>query len=120
MEKQVVEVDNWTIQSLISEMVRKEIQDAVKMLVAENQPKRDEAREYLKIDEALDYINGKGLKMSRSTLYKLTAEKQIKFRRFGKRRIVFDVPELDKWINNQLEAKPNTVAKAVAASARRK
>lgn len=120
MDKNEVRIGERTIQSLIGEIVKKEIQEAVKMLVAENQPKRDETKEYLNMEEAVAYINGKGLKLSLSSLYKLTSAKKITFRRFGERRVVFDVSELDSWINKQFESRPNPVAKAVAASARRK
>lgn len=77
----------------------------------------------LNIDEALSYMNEKGYSISKSTIYKRTMEKTIPFHRFGKRKIIFDIDELDQWISKQLSGsadKVNEITKSVADSARRK
>ena len=118
MEK-AVRKEELMVRTFISDIIRDEVANAVRIILEEAKPK-PEVVKYLKIDEAIGYIKGKGLKMGKSNLYKLTAAKQIPFKRWGDRQIVFDVDELDGWIEKQLENKPNPVAKAVAASARRK
>ena len=77
----------------------------------------------LNIDEALSYMNEKGYSISKSTIYKRTMEKTIPFHRFGKRKIIFDIDELDQWISDQLSGnreRINEVTKHVAEVARKK
>ena len=50
-------------------------------------------------------------------------EKTIPFHRFGKRKIIFDIDELDQWISDQLSGnreRINEVTKHVAEVARKK
>jgi excisionase family DNA binding protein len=74
----------------------------------------------MNMDEAVSYMNDSGYPISKSTIYKHTMSGTIPFRRFGGRKIVFRVDDLDKWINDRLLGKNNDVVKKVAASARRK
>jgi len=77
----------------------------------------------LNIDEALSYMNEKGYSISKSTIYKRTMEKTIPFHRFGKRKIIFDIDELDQWISDQLSGnreRINEVTNHVAEVARKK
>lgn len=70
--------------------------------------------------EAISYINNRGLKISKSSIYKKTAEKEVPFQRWGGKKIVFVRQELDEWIENQLSKRENGVIKTVADAARRK
>ena len=83
----------------------------------------DEQKDYFSLDEGLSYINERGLTISKSTLYKKTAGREIPFQRWGGKKIVFLRDELDQWISKQLsgkEDKVSEIAKSVADSARRK
>jgi excisionase family DNA binding protein len=83
----------------------------------------DEQKDYFSLDEGLSYINERGLTISKSTLYKKTADREIPFQRWGGKKIVFLRDELDQWINKQLSGKEDKVSeitKSVADSARRK
>ncbi len=83
----------------------------------------DEQKDYFSLDEGLSYINERGLTISKSTLYKKTANREIPFQRWGGKKIVFLRDELDQWISKQLSGKEDKVSeitKSVADSARRK
>lgn len=83
----------------------------------------DEQKDYFSLDEGLSYINERGLTISKSTLYKKTADREIPFQRWGGKKIVFLRDELDQWISKQLSGnadKVNEITKSVADSARRK
>lgn len=83
----------------------------------------DEQKDYFSLDEGLSYINERGLTISKSTLYKKTADREIPFQRWGGKKIVFLRDELDQWISKQLSGKEDKVSeitKSVADSARRK
>ena len=83
----------------------------------------DEQKDYFSFDEGLSYINERGLTISKSTLYKKTADREIPFQRWGGKKIVFLRDELDQWISKQLSGKEDKVSeitKSVADSARRK
>ena len=55
-----------------------------------------EQKDYFSLDEGLSYINERGLTISKSTLYKKTADREIPFQRWGGKKIVFYVMN---WIN---------------------
>lgn len=50
------------------------------------------------MDRAVVYLNTKGFKITKHTLYKHTAKGTIDFSRFGKRKIVFTKEQLDEFI----------------------
>ena len=81
-------------------------------------------KNFLPLDEALAYINGRGLKISKETIYKLTSLKQIPFQRWGGRKIVFERDKLDEWLEARLscdeEKRTNRITNNVARSARKK
>lgn len=87
------------------------------------EPTKNE-NDFLPFNEGLDYINEKGLEISKATLYKLTSTKQIPFQRWGGRKIVFVRGELDKWIETRLSCdenkRPDRITNNVARSARKK
>jgi excisionase family DNA binding protein len=74
---------------------------------------KDTGKPYLSINEGLQYLNDRGLKMSKSTLYKHTMNESIPFQRFGERKIVFLREELDEWIEERLSGNDNTLNNAV-------
>lgn len=59
-------------------------------------------RNLVSLNDALAYLNGKGIKMSKSTIYKRTMEGIIPFKRFGMRKIVFNLDELDNWVDEMI------------------
>lgn len=83
-----------------------------------------EEKDFLPLNEALVYMNNKGFEISKDTIYKLTSLKQIPFRRFGGRKIVFERDELDKWLEARLscdeEKRTNRITNHIAQSARKK
>ncbi len=78
----------------------------------------------MNIDEALIYLNEQGYPISKSTMYKHTMAGTIPFSRFGERKILFDVNELDQWISKRLIGNDATggdeITNTVAENARRK
>ena len=81
----------------------------------------DEQKDYFSLNEALNYLNERGLSISKSTLYKKTADKEIPFQRWGGRKIVFLREELDQWIDEQLSSNENKeITNVVAGAARKK
>ncbi|MBZ4037303.1 helix-turn-helix domain-containing protein [Flavobacterium sp. 17A] len=56
----------------------------------------------LSLDQAVLFLQEKGIKISKSSIYKLTSNNSISFRRFGN-RLVFSEDELEKWISLQLK-----------------
>lgn len=59
--------------------------------------------------------------MSKSKLYKLTAQKQIPFRKAGE-RLIFSTPELTRWCEGQITnpfSSQNMAITAVVKSAQR-
>lgn len=74
----------------------------------------------LNIDEAVEYLNDSGFKISKSTIYKNTMDGTIPFQRFGKRRLVFKADDLDQWLESKISIENDDIAKNVAKSAKRK
>ncbi len=84
----------------------------------------EKEKDFLPLDEALNYLNNKGLSISKSHLYKLTSLKQIPFQRWGGRKIVFEREKLDEWLEARLscdeEKGTNRITNHVAQTARKK
>ncbi|MFA5433280.1 MAG: helix-turn-helix domain-containing protein [Candidatus Paceibacterota bacterium] len=78
----------------------------------------------MNIDEALIYLNEQCYPISKSTMYKHTMAGTIPFSRFGERKILFDVNELDQWISKRLIGNDATggdeITNKVAENARKK
>lgn len=62
-----------------------------------NAPAKEE-RDYLSIDEAVEYLRSKGYRITKSTLYVHTSKSTIDFHRMGERKIVFTTEQLDQFI----------------------
>lgn len=76
---------------------------------------------YLNVNELIIYLREKGIKMSKSTIYKLTMNNEIPFQRFGNREIFFVPGELDKWIDSRMSGrKKSEIINNVARAAKNK
>ena len=95
--------------------------ETIREMLTDQPGPKDETKDFLSFEDGLDYINEKGISISKSTLYKRTSMNEIPFRRFGARKIMFEPNILDAWINDQLSKdESNVMLKDVARSARRK
>ena len=99
---------------------RSELDRIMKEAVEKALKLRAPAKKRLNLDEAVAYLNESGVPISKSTVYKNTMDKTIPFSRFGDRRIVFNVEDLDRWVEDRLAKRQNTVTESVRQSARRK
>lgn len=104
---------------------KQELREVLSEMIAPTKepiPSPQEERQFLSLDEGVEHIENRGLKISKSYLYYLTGNNQIPFRRFGKRKIFFDAEELNVWINSRLERKSGTneIISTVAQEARKK
>ncbi|MGV0939986.1 helix-turn-helix domain-containing protein [Empedobacter sp. ULE_I140] len=52
------------------------------------------SKQFISFKEAIDY-----LKVSKSTLYKLTSNREIEFYKPNRGKIYFKLEDLDNWIN---------------------
>lgn len=59
-------------------------------------------RERYGIDEAIEYLRGKGLDICKSTLYRHTSNGTIDFLRAGKRKVVFTEKQLDDFAEKMI------------------
>lgn len=99
---------------------RSELDRIMKEAVEKALKLRAPEKKRLNLDEAVAYLNESGVPISKSTVYKNTMDKTIPFSRFGDRRIVFNVEDLDRWVEDRLAKRQNTVTESVRQSARRK
>lgn len=98
-------------------MHRSELDRLLKEAVREALDLRAPVKERMNIDEAVAYLNENGVPITKSTVYKHTMSKTIPFKRFGDRRIVFSVKDLDEWVDAQLARRQNRVIEHVKNSA---
>ena len=106
---------------------RGDLEDLLKQVAANTKAEAtaEPARKLkMNIDEALIYLNEQGYPISKSTMYKHTMAGTIPFSRFGERKIIFDVNELDQWISKRLIGNDATggdeITNTVAEKARKK
>jgi hypothetical protein len=96
------------------------VNDAVRMAITPLIPQKKEEPERFNINGAVTYLQEKGIRISKSALYKVTPNGGIPVHRFGS-RLVFDCHELEEWANFKLKnANTNKIAHAVAKSIKRK
>jgi hypothetical protein len=67
--------------------------------IAKTEPKK---KEYYSIDEAVKYLNDKGLSISKPSLYQHTAKGTIEYGRAGERKLVFTEQQLDDFIEKMI------------------
>lgn len=79
-----------------------DLRSVVKEAVAEAMNEKKATPQTLSVDEAVTYLNANGAKISKSTIYKLTSEGKIPFRRFGERKLIFDRNELEQWAQDRI------------------
>ncbi|EKT3966989.1 helix-turn-helix domain-containing protein [Flavobacterium psychrophilum] len=70
----------------------------------------------ISINQAVLFLKEKGLIISISSIYKLTSSKSIPFKRFGN-RLIFDVTELESWVQSKLLKNENDELKSIVKSA---
>jgi hypothetical protein len=100
----------------IIDIVGDAVRTAITPLV---QSPKDEPERF-NIDKAVEYLKKMGLMISKSSLYKHTANGDIPVHRFGS-RLIFVRQELDEWANTKLKSTNNNkIAYAVAGSITRK
>jgi excisionase family DNA binding protein len=51
-------------------------------------------------EEAVEILNEKGYKITKTSLYRLTGEKAIPFRKFGK-KLLFDEEQIIEWAESR-------------------
>lgn len=61
-----------------------------------------EKPEHLSMDELPNYLQSKGVRLSKSTLYKLTAKNEIPYKRFGERKLLFAPSAIDAWAEQRI------------------
>jgi hypothetical protein len=59
-------------------------------------------KEYYTIDEAVKYLNGKGLSISKSSLYQHTARGGIEHGRAGERKLIFTENQLNDFLEKMI------------------
>ncbi len=59
-------------------------------------------KEYFTIDEAVKYLNDKGLSISKSSLYQYTARGGIKYGRAGERKLIFTENQLNDFLEKMI------------------
>lgn len=102
----------------LEEIVHKAVKNA---FPSEQETKPQKIPDNCCVEQALAFLSENGYKLSKSRLYKMTANKQLPFRYFG-RRIVFSRTELLQWIDGQTTPSSNSdqTLLAIAESARKK
>ena len=73
------------------------------------------------LEQALAFLSENGYRMSKSRLYKMTADKKVPFRYFG-RKLVFSKEELLGWVHSHTKPSSNSeqIVMSLAKSAMRK
>ena len=61
-------------------------------------------KENYSMDEAVEYLESKGYKISKATLYGHTSKGTIDYFRFGKRKLSFSKNHLDTFLNRMKNA----------------
>lgn len=59
-------------------------------------------KEYYTIDEAVKYLNDKGLSISKSSLYQHTAKGTIEYKRAGERKLIFTENQLNDFLEKMI------------------
>lgn len=107
-------IDKNDLREIIAELIPSKEQTCV--------DDNNDEKSFMTLDETVEYLAAKGLKSSKSTIYKKTSSGEIPCHHWGGRRVVFLKNEIDDWITKQFQGNKadNSILKAVAASARKK
>lgn len=98
------------------------VQNAIKKVLPNKEEERNQKiPDSCSVEQALQFLLENGYKMSKSKLYKMTANRDLPFKYFG-RRIIFSRNELLEWVEQQSipSSNPNAVLLNIAKDARRK
>ena len=98
------------------------VQNAIKKVLPDKEEeKKQNMPDSCSVDQALQFLLENGYKMSKSKLYKMTANRDLPFKYFG-RRIIFSRSELLEWVEQQSipSSNPDVVLLNIAKDARRK
>jgi hypothetical protein len=74
----------------------------IKKVLLSNKEKNEPEAKYLNLSSALVMLSKQGFSMSKSRVYKMTAEGSLPCRRFGN-RLVFNSLDLLNWCEGQLK-----------------
>lgn len=74
----------------------------IKEILLQRIEKPEEIPKYLDVEQALLYLKKQGYSMSKSKLYKLTAQRNIPCHK-SDGRVYFTSQELDNWVTSQIE-----------------
>lgn len=107
-----------TLPEQLDEIIQQAVKKALPS-VSEDKPQK--IPDICSVKQALAFLSENGYKLSKSKLYKLTANKILPFRYFG-RRIIFSRDALLQWVEKQTvsSSNPDEALLVLAASARRK
>lgn len=75
--------------------------DTILSVLSTNIERKVETAKILDVEEAVAYLNIKGYKMSRSTLYKYSCSKKIPCIKLGN-RLGYETEFLDEWIKTKI------------------
>lgn len=81
---------------------KQDLIDAFREVLKEVLNEKTETKSVFSVVEAVEYLNSKGYKITKSGIYRHTMNGTIQFDRFGKRKIVFNLEHLDEFIKNNL------------------
>lgn len=81
---------------------KQDLIDAFREVLKEVLSENTETKSVFSVVEAVEYLNSKGYKITKSRIYRHTMNGTIQFDRFGKRKIVFKPEYLDEFIKNNL------------------
>lgn len=80
-----------------------ELEDVIRQTVKSLLSEKEVQKRNLNVTEAVEFLNEMGIPITKSTLYRHTMDATIPFKRFGERKLVFNVDELEEWANSQLK-----------------
>ena len=97
------------------------VQNELERLSTITTPKPKEWPLVLNLDEVQAWLKSQGWPVTKSTLYKMTHQNEIPFRKLGK-RLVFSTEDLSTWLQSKATVEDRSLNEALtlAASARRK
>ena len=82
---------------------KSELEDVIRQTVKSLLTEKEVQKRNLNVNEAVEFLNEMGIPITKSTLYRHTMDATIPFKRFGERKLVFNVDELEVWANSQLK-----------------
>lgn len=81
---------------------KQDLIDAFREVLNEVLNEKTETKSVFSVVEAVEYLNSKGYKITKSGIYRHTMNGTIQFDRFGERKIVFKQEYLDEFTKGNL------------------